>query len=148
MADATKRIIYTNAEGGVSVVVPALEADISIEEVAKRVVPEGVSYEIVDAQDVPSDRSYRNAWARNGRAITHDIVKARAIHKDKIREARKPQLDALDVEFMRATEVDNRTEMNQIASKKQALRDATADPRIDAAQNIEDLKLAWPEALR
>lgn len=35
-----------------------------------------------------------------------------------------------------------------IAAKKQALRDVTADPAIEAALTPEALKAAWPEALK
>ncbi len=57
-----KRIIFKNEEGGVSVVVPAPNTGISIEEVAKKAVPDGVPYKIVATADVPSDRTFRNAW--------------------------------------------------------------------------------------
>lgn len=56
------RIIYPNAEGGVSIVIPAPDCGLSIEEIAARSVPEGKPYKIVDVADIPSDRTFRNAW--------------------------------------------------------------------------------------
>ena len=56
------RIIYPNAEGGVSIVIPAPDCDLTIEEIAARSVPEGKPYKIVDVADIPSDRTFRNAW--------------------------------------------------------------------------------------
>lgn len=79
--------------------------------------------------------------------ITVDMPKARDIWRDKIREERKPKLEQLDVDFMRAVEADDATEKAAIATKKQALRDATSDPAIEAAATPEALKLVRPAAL-
>lgn len=57
-----QRIIYPTDEGGVAVIVPAPECGLTIEEIAAKDVPEGKPYKIVDVADVPSDRTFRNAW--------------------------------------------------------------------------------------
>ena len=57
-----QRIIYPNDDGGVSIVIPAPECGLSIQEIAARSVPEGKPYRIVDASDIPTDRTFRNAW--------------------------------------------------------------------------------------
>lgn len=57
-----QRIIYPNDEGGVSVIVPAPECGLTIEEIAAKDVPAGKPYKIVDVADIPSDRTFRNAW--------------------------------------------------------------------------------------
>ena len=57
-----KRIIYPNDEGGVSILVPAPECDLTIEEIAAKDVPAGKPYKIVDVSDIPTDRTFRNAW--------------------------------------------------------------------------------------
>ena len=58
------RVIYANAEGGVSVVIPAPEfvAQHGIEAVAAKDVPAGTPYKIVSVDDIPSDRTFRAAW--------------------------------------------------------------------------------------
>ena len=56
-----KRIIYQNDEGGISIIVPA-ECGLTIEEIAAKDVPTGKEYHIVNASDIPSDRTFRNAW--------------------------------------------------------------------------------------
>ena len=58
----TKRIIYPTDEGGVAVIVPAYECGLSIEEIAAKDVPAGKPFKIVDVADIPSDRTFRNAW--------------------------------------------------------------------------------------
>ena len=79
--------------------------------------------------------------------INVNMTKARDIWRDKIRAERKPKLEKLDVDYMRAVEADDATEKAAIATKKQVLRDATSDPAIDAATTPEALKLVRPAAL-
>ena len=55
------RIIYPTNEGGVAVIVPA-DCGLTIEEIAAKDVPAGKPYKIVDVSDIPSDRTFRNAW--------------------------------------------------------------------------------------
>lgn len=57
-----KRIIYLKDDGGVAIIVPAIECGLTVEEIAAKDVPAGVSYKIVDVSDIPSDRTFRNAW--------------------------------------------------------------------------------------
>jgi hypothetical protein len=56
------RIIYPNDDGGVSVIVPAAECGLTIEQIAVKDVPQGKPYKIIDASEVPTDRTFRNAW--------------------------------------------------------------------------------------
>lgn len=70
-----------------------------------------------------------------------DMAKARELHKKKIRVARKPKLEELDVEFQKALETSADT--TSIVSKKQALRDAPGDSAIDAASDTDALKAQW-----
>nr|BAR24442.1 hypothetical protein [uncultured Mediterranean phage uvMED] len=57
-----KRIIFPNDDGGVSVIIPSDNCGLSVEAIARKDVPSGKAYQIVDVADVPSDRSFRNAW--------------------------------------------------------------------------------------
>jgi len=57
-----KRIIYPTTEGGVAIIVPAPECELTIEEIAAKDVPTGVEYKIIDTEEVPTDRTFRNAW--------------------------------------------------------------------------------------
>lgn len=57
-----KRIIYTTENGGVAVIVPAPECGLTVEEIAAKDVPDGVEFKIIDAADVPADRTFRDAW--------------------------------------------------------------------------------------
>jgi hypothetical protein len=90
---------------------------------------------------VPSDRHFRGAWSLSGSVISEDMDAARDIFRDKIREVRKPLLEAKDVELMKALETGAST--TAIATAKDALRDAPAAAAIDSASNIAALKAAW-----
>ena len=54
-------IIYPT-DDGVAIIVPAPDCGLTIEEIATKDVPEGKPYKIVDVADIPSDRTFRNAW--------------------------------------------------------------------------------------
>jgi hypothetical protein len=54
-------IIFKNDEGGISIIVPA-DCGLTIEEIAAKDVPQGKEYHIVDVADIPSDRTFRDAW--------------------------------------------------------------------------------------
>ena len=60
------RIIYPNDDGGVSIVIPAPEwlaqEGNTMEVLAQMRVPEGKPYKIVNVADIPTDRTFRNAW--------------------------------------------------------------------------------------
>ena len=59
-----KRIIYPTDDGGVAVIVPSAEylETHTIEELAVKDVPAEKAYQIIDESDVPSNRTFRNAW--------------------------------------------------------------------------------------
>ena len=99
----------------------------------------------VDASTVtvPSDRHFRNAWKLNGSVIAEDMTEAKKIFQDKIREVRKPLLEAEDVVYMKAMEADDASAKTASVAKKTALRDAPAASAIDDATTIAELKAAW-----
>lgn len=80
------RIIYSNEDGGISVVIPS--AELSIEEIALKDVPPGAFFKIVEDEDIPSDRTFRAAWVLLDGAVKHDIHKCKAIAHDMRRAMR------------------------------------------------------------
>lgn len=62
MIDLNKRIIFQDGEGGVAVIIPA-DCGLTVEQIAAKDVPTGSPYAIVDASDVPVDRSQRGGWS-------------------------------------------------------------------------------------
>lgn len=124
------KIIYPTATG-VAILTPT--GELSIEDTAAKDVPAGVAYRIVNDEDVPSDRTFRNAWKHD---LTVDFPKAQAITKDRLRADRKPLLEAQDVLFQRALETGK--DATAIVKEKQRLRDVTK--LVDAATTLDALK--------
>jgi hypothetical protein len=56
------RVIYPTDDGGVAVIIPSPNCGLTIEQIAAKDVPEGKPFQIVDVADIPSDRTFRNAW--------------------------------------------------------------------------------------
>ena len=104
--------------------------------------PQPVSWFIVDDKQIPADRTYRNAWVgTNGKdGITHDMPKAREYHRTLLRHERGGKLLDLDAAWMRATGQKDSAAADAIEAERQKWRDAPADPRIEAAQSVEELK--------
>lgn len=96
---------------------------------------------------VPSDRHFRNAWALSGTVISEDLAAAKVIFKDKIREVRKPLLEAQDVAYMKALEAGDSSAQTTAVNTKTALRDAPAASAITNADTIAKLKAAWDTTL-
>jgi len=133
-----QRIIYTTEDGGVAVVIPS--GELPIEQVLAKDVPEGVEAEIVEIADVPSDRTFRGAWEKNGKAIVHNLTKAKDIAHEKRRAARAKEFAPLDVE---AT-IPSRA--SQAEAARQAIRDkyAVMQEQMDVATSVEQLKALLP----
>ena len=92
---------------------------------------------------MPSDRHFRNAWKLSGSVMAEDMTAAKVIFKDKIREVRKPLLEAEDVIYMKAMEADDASAKTESVAKKKALRDAPSAKAIDDADTVAKLKAAW-----
>lgn len=69
------RILFKNDEGGVSVIIPTESAltEHTIQEIAEKDVPTGKPYKIVSVDDIPSDRTFRNAWEVDETALTDGV---------------------------------------------------------------------------
>ena len=84
------RIIYKTDEGGTAVIIPSDNAlaEHTIQEIAEKDVPHGKPYKIVSVDDIPSDRTFRNAWEvdettlTDGTGGTHDMFITDPQHPD------------------------------------------------------------------
>lgn len=94
----------------------------------------------VDLSEIPSDRSYRNAWVVKDGIIDHDMDRAKELHKDKLRNDRAPLLAKLDLEISKALSQGRNQDVVRLEAERQRLRDVTAKPEIAAATSVEDLK--------
>ena len=75
--------------------------------------------------------------------ITIDINKAKEVWKEKIREKRKPVLEQLDIDFVKAQETSSDT--TSIVANKQTLRDLPQ--QVDTATTVDEIKAVWNDML-
>lgn len=86
------------------------------------------------------DRYFRNAWKCDQGRLDVDMPKARELHRNALRLQRARRFAELDAEYFKAQERSDLVALHEIASHKQALRDAPQDPRLEAAQTPDELK--------
>ena len=129
------KIIY-QTETGISIVHPT--GEVPIETIFAKDVPAQykATAKIVDDDVIPTDRIFRDAWEFDGNVITESLNKSKEIHKNRLRQQRKPLLEELDAQFMQALEKGKDTKA--IATEKQRLRDITK--YVDACEHIFEIK--------
>ena len=137
------KIIYTNNEGGVSVIHPT--GELSIEEVAAKDVPEGVAYEIVEDDAIPSDRTFRNAWVMGDCCVEHDLDKCKALGHDMRRAKRAEEFAPHDEVIAKQIPGADATAAEEA---RQEIRDkyAQVQEQIDAAATPDEIKAALEAA--
>jgi|DEB3_MinimDraft_2_1074329.scaffolds.fasta_scaffold00337_10 hypothetical protein len=132
------KIIYTNSEGGVSVIMPT--GELSIEEVAAKDVPQSVAYEIVEDNVIPTDRTFRNAWVANGKTIEVNLDKAKEISHSIRRQLRDAEFAPYDDAIVK--QIPNEAETAEAARVLIREKYAQVQVAIDAAQDVDGLKAA------
>ena len=152
------RILYTDDDpepGRLHICIPAYtdhtrHADDTDDALIARIIaklPPGAAYSVVPITDIPSDRTFRNAFEDNGSAVTINMPKARSIHMEHIRQVRNAELARLDVPFTRALEAVDTAEQRRIAALKQELRDIPQTFNLARFRTPATLKSAWPAQL-
>lgn len=91
-----ERIIFENVDGTVGVIVPA--PGVAIKDCMEDIPATAVSSEVVPVEDIPSDRTFRNAWKYDAtKKIDIDMVKATEITHDRRRNKRDEEFAPLDI---------------------------------------------------
>ena len=69
------KIIYKNSDESIAIIHPTSEAleIMTIEEIALKDVPTGVAFAIVEDSDIPTDRTFRNAWTIDDSLLTNGV---------------------------------------------------------------------------
>ena len=141
----SKVIIYNQENGIMAVCVPALNSGLTVEQIAEKDCPTGAK--IIDRTDLDVlDNEFRNAWSCDADMNPIiDMTLAKDIWRDKIRRARKPKLEELDIQYMRAQEAGDDT--SAIVETKNKLRDFPAKAEIESASTVEELRAIWDNDL-
>ena len=74
------RIAHTTEDGGVAYIIPA--PGVSVEQLL-HLVPEGATWKVVDASEIPVSRTYRDAW-EGLEDISINLEKAKEVQKKRI----------------------------------------------------------------
>lgn len=144
-----KDIIYTNQDGGVTLVgaasisdlrkIPQFENMTQAEyeaHVWERAVPkDAINPQYID--EIPEDWHFRDAWKQNGKTAIVDMDKAKEIHMEKILMARN----------VRLKELEQRQYGPEFDKERQDLLDIP-QTFVLTAKTPEELKALWPEELK
>lgn len=128
-------IKIARSDGGVSIMrtIGAPDAEVKKWEQASNLM--AVSYSEIADDDVPQDRTFRDAWTPD---LTVDMPKARDIHMDRIRLVRDEEMKKLDIEQLKGRDV---------TAEKQKLRDIPQTFDLTKAKTAAELKALWPAVL-
>ena len=131
------KIIYQNPDGSVSVVIPT--GAVPIEDLPAKL---GLTdYEIVADDAVPTDRTFRNAWRKDGTSIVEDLAAAKEIAHETRRAKReeefKPHDDVIAKQIPGADADAAEASRATIRTKY-----ATMQTSIDAASTTAEIKVA------
>lgn len=137
------KLAYLQPNGVVAIVIPSAsflrnydDPEYAAKDAAEKMVPPDTEYRVIrDDSEIPTDRTFRNAWTMD---LTVDMDKAREIHMDRIRVVRDEELKRLDIETLKGVDVQK---------EKQALRDIPQTFDLDKAETPDELKALWPKEL-
>jgi hypothetical protein len=132
----TSRIIFQTESGGVAVIVPTGSVELALKD-----VPAGAPYVIINADDIPSDRYFRDAWVADGAAVAVDLGKAKDIGHDKRRAARTEAFAPFDEIIAKRIPGADAAAAEEA---RQEIRDryAAVQEAIDAAASPDEIKAA------
>lgn len=133
-----KAITYKTDEG-VAIIYPAYQPEMSPQQqhefllmVQNKDVPKLPDGSTTPSWIIEGDQTLQLKWVRNGWKINDNGEiyfnrdKAIEIKKEQFRNLRKPLLEKLDVQFMRALEVGDASTIQIVTQKKSELRDITS----------------------
>jgi len=143
-----KKIVYTNSDGQLCVVHPAPQAMLDgeteaefVARIAAKDVPQGFVFEIVEASDIPTDRTFRNAWEIKSGLIEHDMTKCKTIAHERRRAKREQEFKPHDEVI--AKQIPGK-DLQAAESARTAIRakyDAM-QAAIDVANSVDEIKSA------
>lgn len=131
-------ILHPQQDNKLAVTVPCVSLELAITALPTN------TYKVVETLDINNNFFDAYEFDQDKGAVLN-IKKAKEIKLNKFRQARKPLLEQLDVEYMRAVETSNTAKKKSIAATKQELRDVTA---LKLPNDIDKLAEFWPDILK
>ncbi len=133
----SKRILFTRPDGGVSIIIPAPE--ITIARALQDVPADAQNVEVVDADAIPNDRTFRAAWKQEGKVCVECPTKSRAIAHQIRRSKREAEFKPFDEVIAKRLPGEAEAELARAAirAKYTALQE-----QIDACEDTQALRIA------
>lgn len=141
-------IIFENPSDSTKISIMSPTGELPISELIARYVDTTKPYKICIQADISDlDPDFADAWQLHEDVITVNMTNAKNDWRNKLRQERLPLLQQLDIQYMRALELNDTVKAAEIATQKQKLRDAPSDPRIEEATTTAELKLLTLDSL-
>lgn len=156
-----KAILYNNDDNQFCVIFPNYnectndaEKELILQNIINKDLPKNPDgsmrqYFIKEYNELEDRRYIKPAWKLNetNGEMYFDYNLGKEMKKNQFRQLRKSLLEKLDIEFMKAFEINNTQELINVATKKQVLRDIT---NIDMSQyqTPQDLHNFIPDVLK
>lgn len=135
----SKIVYWCPEENNLAIIHPT--GEVPIDDLVNRLVPEGVSYEIVDDDVIPSDRTFRDAWVNTGSAISEDLTKSKEIGHEYRRAKRAEEFAPYD-DVIAKQIPGSAADEAEAARVEIRAKYATIQDQIDAATTTGEIKTA------
>lgn len=112
-----QRIIYENNFGGVSIITPC--EGIHIEEIISKDIPLNSNYIIVNADSIPTDRTFRDAWEIKNDELNVNLDKSKTIAHSIRRALREEEFKPYDEVIYK--KIPN-SDVLELEAKREAIR--------------------------
>lgn len=136
-----KYILHPQQNNKLAITVPCGDVNIAI----KKSIPANTPHTIVDSLSGIHNEFFDAYEYHATEGAVVNMSKANDIKRNQFRAARKPLLEKLDVEYMKATEAGDTAKQKTITAQKQALRDL---PAVQLPSDIDSLAKFLPAALK
>lgn len=133
--ELTKKIVFT--VNGQTAVAHMGDSAVSYEEEAKAIVPTGTKYQLIDGENLPNSRIFRNAWMETSGAVGVDLESARVIAHDYRRLSRDIEMKPLD---LKAT-IPGEMETAEVSRADLRIQYADIQTQLDEAKTVEELEI-------
>jgi len=130
------KIIFRNDDGSVSVITPALDCDLTFDEVLAKDVPMNAVYQVINTDELPIDRLFRNAWELSGNVVTENLGKSKVIAHEKCQVMRNAEMKPLDLLATIPAQAAKAEKDRQVIRDKYAVM----QQNIDNCVNVVDLR--------
>lgn len=104
------------------------------------------SYAMVN--ELPEDKTFRDAWVLSGKEVYVDMEKARIIHMNDIRKLRTKKFIELGFPYKLNQKLEEAIISEEMRKQLQVLRDIPSTYKLDEAKTPEELKKLIPEELK